>query len=166
MIIHLVVALVILILDQVSKVLIVFVTNNNFPTLIVSYLGDFLQFRHDRNLGIAFSGLNNLDGLTRVIMLMVIPILFLGAVLWMYFFDKKMSKLQRWALVLIFSGGLGNIIDRVFRPEGVVDFISVKFFGLLGMARWPTFNIADSSLVIGGILIAISLITERKKAVT
>ena len=40
------------------------------------------------------------------------------------------------------------MIDRFFRAEGVVDFIDVKFYGLFGLERWPTFNIADASVVI------------------
>ena len=56
----------------------------------------------------------------------------------------------------IVGGGIGNLIDRFFRPEGVVDFIDVKFYGLFGMERWPTFNVADSAVVVCGILLIIS----------
>ena len=38
----------------------------------------------------------------------------------------------------IVGGGLGNLVDRFFRKEGVVDFIDVKFYGLFGLERWPT----------------------------
>ena len=58
----------------------------------------------------------------------------------------------------IAGGGLGNLIDRFFRAEGVVDFIDIKFFGLFGLERWPTFNVADSAVVICGILLVISFI--------
>jgi signal peptidase II len=58
----------------------------------------------------------------------------------------------------IIGGGIGNIVDRMFRPEWVVDFISVRIYGLFGMDRWPTFNVADSSLVVTGILLMLSLI--------
>jgi signal peptidase II len=65
----------------------------------------------------------------------------------------------------IVGGGLGNLIDRIFRSEGVIDFIDVKWFGMakspipfLRMERWPTFNVADSAVVICGILLIISFI--------
>ena len=53
---------------------------------------------------------------------------------------------------------MGNLIDRFFRPAGVVDFIDVRFFGILGMDRWPTFNIADMSVVVCGIMLLLSFI--------
>jgi signal peptidase II len=64
----------------------------------------------------------------------------------------------------IIGGGVGNLIDRVFRPEGVVDFIDVRFFGLFGLDRWPTFNVADSSVVVCGALLAASILAHRKDA--
>lgn len=64
---------------------------------------------------------------------------------------------------LILGGGVGNIIDRIFRPLGVVDFIDVRFYGLFGLERWPTFNIADSAIVVGGILLIISLLTSIRR---
>ena len=56
------------------------------------------------------------------------------------------------------GGGFGNLFDRFFRPEGVVDFIDFKFYGILGFERFPTFNVADISIVICGILLLVSFI--------
>ena len=75
-----------------------------------------------------------------------------------YFRSKDFTKLQRWTICGIVGGGFGNIIDRVFRPEGVVDFIDVKFFGIFGYERWPTFNFADAAVVVCGIILLISVI--------
>jgi signal peptidase II len=58
----------------------------------------------------------------------------------------------------IIGGGFGNLIDRFFRPDGVVDFIDVKFYGLFGLERWPTFNVADSAVVVCGSLLFISML--------
>ena len=67
----------------------------------------------------------------------------------------------------IVGGGFGNLIDRFFRAEGVVDFIDVKFYGLFGMERWPTFNVADSAVVVCGLLLVISfIITSVKESKT
>ncbi len=59
------------------------------------------------------------------------------------------------------GGGIGNLIDRIFRSLRVVDFISVKFYGIFGLERWPTFNIADASLVVSGILLAVLLLEKE-----
>ena len=77
--------------------------------------------------------------------------------------SNDFTKLQRWAIAGIVGGGIGNLIDRIFRPEGVVDFIDVKFYGLFGMERWPTFNVADSAVVVCGILLIVSFITMTIK---
>jgi signal peptidase II len=82
---------------------------------------------------------------------------------WYYFYSEEFNTLQRWAIAGILGGGLGNITDRIIRPDGVVDFISVKFYGFLGLERWPTFNIADSSVVICCILFLISIFVDFKE---
>ena len=67
-------------------------------------------------------------------------------------------------IIGIIGGGIGNIIDRFFRAEGVVDFIDVKFFGIFGLERWPTFNVADAAVVVCGIILIVSfLITICKE---
>ena len=62
------------------------------------------------------------------------------------------------------GGGLANMVDRVFRPQGVVDFVDVKFYGLFGMERYPTFNVADSSVVVGGILLLVTFLGAELRA--
>lgn len=73
------------------------------------------------------------------------------------------SAFQRWCLAGILGGGIGNLIDRIFRSDGVVDFVSVRFYGLFGMERFPVFNVADSSIVVFGILILITFLIEGRK---
>ena len=72
--------------------------------------------------------------------------------------------MQRWAICGIVGGGIGNLIDRFFRAEGVVDFIDVKFYGLFGFERWPTFNIADASVVVCGVLLVLSFVIDSRKS--
>ena len=81
-----------------------------------------------------------------------------------YFRNDEFSSLQRWAIAGIAGGGLGNLIDRFFRKEGVIDFIDVKFYGIFGMDRWPTFNVADAAVVLCGILLLISFAFTVKKS--
>jgi signal peptidase II len=63
----------------------------------------------------------------------------------------------------ILGGGLGNLIDRIFRPEGVVDYLSFKFYGMFGLERFPAFNVADSSIVVSGILLVILFILQERR---
>ena len=138
----------VIILDQVTKAFIV----ANWPregTLIKDVFDNgFLLIYHVRNKVIAFSLGENIPEQFRLVLFVIIPVLVLAFLIWYYFITSGFSQLQRWMIAGIIGGGLGNIIDRIFRKDGVVDFISVKFYGLLGMERWPTFNVADSSVVI------------------
>jgi signal peptidase II len=84
--------------------------------------------------------------------------------LWYYLSSNDFTRLQRWATAGILGGGIGNIIDRIFRPDGVVDFISVKFYGLFGFERWPTFNVADSSVVVCCLLLFATIIIGPGKS--
>lgn len=143
-------------LDQLTKILIV----KSIPpyTIGFSFLGDFLRIIHVYNPGIAFSMGNNLPDNLRGILFAVAPLIVLVVVLVVYFRNEEFTPFQRWTVAGIVGGGLGNIYDRFFRPEGVVDFIDVKFYGLFGLDRWPTFNVADAAVLICGFLLIISFI--------
>ena len=161
----LILTVVVIVLDQITKALVChFIPINTIGT---QFLGDFLRIIHVRNPGVAFSfGARWPDGLRRLAF-SVVPIIVLGIVLGVYFRNNDFSKLQRWAICGVVGGGFGNIIDRIFRPAGVVDFIDVKFYGLFGLERWPTFNVADSAVVVCGILLVVSflvsIIKEQKQ---
>jgi signal peptidase II len=122
-----------------------------------------LYIYHVRNKAIAFSLGHNLPDSLRPFLFVFVPIVVLGLLVWYYFRSGEFNAFQRWAVAGIVGGGLGNIIDRIFRPDGVVDFISVKFYGFLGLERWPTFNIADSSVVVCCILFLVSIFVDSKK---
>jgi len=124
---------------------------------------DFLQIIHVRNKVIAFSLGQNLPEAIRPALFIVLPLLVLAVLLWYYFKSSDFTNVQRWAVAGIIGGGIGNLIDRILRPEGVVDFISVKFYGFLGFDRWPTFNIADSSVVVCCLLLFASILFSIKK---
>ena len=152
----LVLTVIVFVLDQGSKVLII----KNIPpyTIGASFFGDFLRIIHVYNPGIAFSMGNGLPDTLRGLLFAIIPLVVLVVVLGIYFRNDDFTFFQRWAVAGIIGGGLGNIYDRFFRSEGVVDFIDVKFYGLFGLERWPTFNIADAAVLICGFLLIISFI--------
>jgi len=62
------------------------------------------------------------------------------------------------SLALVCAGAVGNVIDRIRSPRGVVDFVDVG----IGSARWPTFNVADSAITVGAIALAVSLWLEGR----
>jgi signal peptidase II len=157
-------SLAIIVLDQASKALVA--ANVQPGTIGWSAFGDFLWIVRQQNLGMAFSLLDNLGPAARGIVLIALPLVLVAAVIAFYFRSAEPTMLQRWALCGIAGGGIGNVIDRIFRADGVVDFISVKFYGLFGYERWPTFNVADSSVVVCAILLVVSTIvldTRRKQ---
>jgi signal peptidase II len=137
----------VILLDQITKACIA----GNWPvgTMITDvFNNDLLRIYHVRNKVIAFSLGTGLPETVRPFLFVILPVAVLGFLCFFYWKSDEFTGVQRWAIAGIVGGGLGNLIDRVFRPEGVVDFISVKFFGILGFERWPTFNIADSAVVI------------------
>jgi signal peptidase II len=162
-------ALAVIIVDQVTKILI----TENIPLygLGGSFFGGFLRIIHVNNPGIAFSIGQGWSIAVRSILFRAIPLIVLIVVLGVYMRNDDFSSLQRWSISGIAGGGFGNLIDRFFRTEGVVDFIDVKWFGIekspfkfLRWERWPTFNIADAAVVVCGILLIISFVITMKKS--
>ena len=153
----------IIILDQAVKAFIVAKWPLQGSFIKDVFDNEFLILYHVRNKAIAFSIGDNVSEPFRVILFIVVPVFVLVFLSWYYIRSNEFSRLQRWAIAGIIGGGIGNIIDRIFRKEGVVDFISVKFYGLFGLQRWPTFNIADASVVICCIILLATMMIPGDK---
>ncbi|GAB1482283.1 signal peptidase II [Treponema sp.] len=155
---------IILLLDQVSKAFIVAKWPKQGVFISDVFNNDLLWIIHVRNKAIAFSLGDTLPGSLRTVFFIALPLIVLGLLVWYYLKTDEFVGLQRWAIAGIVGGGAGNLIDRILRPDGVVDFISVNFYGLFGLSRWPTFNVADSSVVICGLgLFATVLFTSKNR---
>ena len=128
-----------------------------------AFFGDFLRVIRVYNTGVAFSLGDSWPLAFRRLSFGFIPLVVMILVVVVYFRNKDFSMLQRWAICGVIGGGFGNLIDRFFRERGVVDFIDVKFYGLFGMERWPTFNVADSAVVVCGILLVVSFVVQIAK---
>ncbi|MCQ2582511.1 MAG: signal peptidase II [Treponema sp.] len=173
-----VLAIVVIVLDQITKMLVVRfipIPEGGFMGFGASFLGDFFQIIHVRNTGVAFSFGADWPEFIRKLLFSVFTFIVLVLVIVAYMRTNEFTKLQRWTIMGIVGGGFGNLIDRVFRPAGVVDFLDVKWFGITGskikllrMERWPTFNVADAAVVVCGIILAVSficsLVAESKQA--
>ena len=116
----------------------------------VRVLGGAVYLQIVRNPGAAFS---IATGMTWVLALVAV-----GVVVAIFWILPRLRS-TGWAigLGLVLAGALGNLTDRIFRAPGplrghVIDFVSL--FGPNG-EKWPVFNVADSSIVVGGILIVL-----------
>lgn len=156
----------IVVVDQITKALVMHFIPLN--TVAASFFGDFLIIMHVRNTGAAFSLGAESSVFLRVLVFIIIPMVLMGGMSYLVLSKKNyMTNVQRWFIAGIIGGGLGTLIDRIFRfNDGVVDFISVKFYGIFGLERWPTFNVSDSCVVIFVILFALSVIFTKSDGTT
>ena len=140
------------IIDQVIKL---------FLNKYLSYktiIPNVLYLKLEKNYGVAFSMLWNNKVLILIISFLLI--LFLIYLLNKDYLSKGIeSKLTNITYGLLFGGILGNLIDRIVRGY-VIDYIKVNIFNY----SFPVFNLADSFITIGVILMIISIIREDKKA--
>lgn len=128
--------IVLLLIDQLSKALV-----RQLPVGASRKLLPGLWLTHAQNTGASFSILTGNNGLLAWFALIVLGIL-------IYFYDKFVTTGERIAYVLLTAGILGNLIDRVL-------FGSVT--DLFDLGWWPVFNIADSALVVGVLLLLVTL---------
>ena len=144
----------ILVADQVTKALVVAHVALGER---VQLLGDFVQVVHAQNRGAAFSLFQGGS-----VFFLVVSIVSLGMVA---YFHRSLRARPWWVhlvLGVVLGGTLGNFIDRL-RQGYVTDWLSVGF----GDLRWPTFNVADSSIVVGiGTLVLYLLLSnpDRQEA--
>ncbi|MFK4751395.1 signal peptidase II [Oceanobacter antarcticus] len=122
------------------------------------YLLPVLDFTLLYNKGAAFSLLADQPGWQRWFFTFISAAVSVMLVVWM----SRLPRHQRWlgiALALILGGALGNLFDRVLFGH-VIDFISVHWQN----AYFPAFNIADSAITIGAIMMAIDVIRDSLRA--
>jgi signal peptidase II len=155
----------VIIADQITKaVVIMAIPRFETTRTAISVLGDFLRFIHVQNPGIALSIGRGLSADARRILFIILPVLVIAALAFYYVRSSEFTRLQRWAVAGIFGGGVGNLIDRIFRPEGVVDWIDFRFYGIFGWERFPTFNVADMTTTICGIILLVTILFHKPAA--
>ena len=137
------VALLVLVLDIISKTIVVATLSDRAPLRL---LGGLLTLRESRNPGAAFS----IGGTSTTILFTAIAV---GVVVFIVRASRRIYSLA-WAIALglLLGGAMGNLTDRIFRSPApfrgwVVDWIQVP--------HWPVFNLADSAICCGGALMVL-----------
>ncbi len=149
---HLILILVGIVLDQVTKLWAVarFTNAEGFPNYQkIQIIGDYLRFNLVYNKGAAFSSRPQdiLPMLPPWAFFLALTIVAGGVLVWFYKSIDKRDWLSRLGLAMVFSGAIGNFIDRM-RLQQVVDFIDCDLPDFI-MTRFPTFNVADSFVTVG-----------------
>ncbi|MCX5781165.1 MAG: signal peptidase II [Elusimicrobia bacterium] len=139
-----------ILLDQLTKYIIssAFLVGSSIEIL------PFFRLTYVTNTGIAFSLFQGSNIFFLIFTVVILSLL----VSWYLKNIENISKTVNLSLLLIFSGAIGNLIDRLFRGY-VVDFLD--FY--IGTYHWPAFNLADSCITIGGIILLISALSSKEK---
>jgi len=128
----------------------------------------FLQLTHRRNPGAAFSFLANAGGWQRWFFIALAVAVSAVIAVWIWRLRTAGQTMLTAGLALVLGGALGNVIDRI-RLGYVIDFIEVpNYFGFLIGGTWfPAFNVADSAITVGAVLLIVDalFISGRQKPV-
>jgi signal peptidase II len=118
-------------------------------------IGDWLRLTLVYNTGAAFG--ISLGPYSRwlFLALAIVALVILGR---LYRQTPDHDRFRIASIGLVCAGAIGNVIDRIRHPMGVVDFIDIG----IGMQRWPTFNVADMAVSIGAFMLAWSLWAEDR----
>lgn len=135
--------------DQLTKLWAVNVLKDGSSIKII---GNFLRFTYAENKGAAFSILQNQRWFFVIITTVMLIVL-----AYIFFKTKNLNKLSKLSIVMISGGAIGNFIDRLMLGY-VIDFIDVRFGNFY---NFPIFNIADSFVVCGTILMMILILFNK-----
>ena len=163
-------ALVVVLVDQASKIVVDATLQGRGPVAVVPGL---FNLWYSRNRGGLFGYFGGLPDPWRSALLTLFPLLAIVAIAVFLARTDEPDRSTKIGLALILGGAVGNLLDRVFRGE-VVDFLDVYvshgrvaawLSSRFGTAHWPTFNLADSAIVIGACLLVLDILRpDRSRA--
>ena len=139
--------------DRVSKAAIATSMPHGASETVVD---GFFNLVHVRNTGIAFSLFSDSAPWFRDLLLPGISLVAITVILAMLYRQENLSPTSRIALVLILAGAAGNLYDRLLYGY-VTDFLDVY----VGTYHWPAFNVADSAITIGAVMLFLESILTR-----
>jgi len=153
---YLMISAVIIVLDQVTKWLMVSWLALYETVAVMPYFN--LTMAH--NYGAAFSFLAQAGGWQRWFFIVLAVVISIVLIVWLAKL-KPHAKLEAISLSLILGGAIGNVIDRIVYGY-VVDFLDVY----IGSSHWPAFNMADSAICIGAVLLILDSFKSEPESQT
>ncbi|MBU4372052.1 MAG: signal peptidase II [Proteobacteria bacterium] len=156
-ILFLAITFLVVLLDQATKawILATLRLHEGFPVI-----DGFFSIVHVRNPGAAFGFLAGAPPLFRSIFFLAVTVAAIALIL----HYLRVSRIEEpplvSALALILGGAVGNLIDRIRFGE-VVDFLDVY----IGSHHWPAFNVADSAITVGAVVLMAVLLRRRKQVI-
>lgn len=158
---YLLISVVVIVLDQISKWY--FVESFELYETVV-LIPEWFNFTRLHNYGAAFSFLSDAGGWQRWFFFGLAISVSAYLIYWLYTLNAD-QKVLSLALVMVVGGAIGNAIDRITHGY-VVDFIDVSlpFIPMNIFNPWPAFNIADSAIFIGAVLLIIDALFFAEKA--
>ncbi len=148
--------LLIVVADRATKALIESRTTEGWHHELIR---NFIYLVHSKNPGIAFSMFANSQSPWLRIALITLSILFIAALAWLLITSKSITWRSLAGLSLLIGGAAGNLTDRIVHGA-VTDFFEVW----IGSYRYPAFNVADSAITIGAILVLLDVLFLPRKA--
>jgi len=142
--------------DLISKNM---VLENLKGSQVKSYLGGNIELVFTENSGGMLSLGSNLPEQVKFIIFQLCISILLSALFFYLLLKKDLGKLQGAALILVLSGGLGNLITRIGNDGNVIDFIVIELFGY----HTGIFNIADIYVTTGVAILIVSSIYRKYK---
>lgn len=140
-----------MVLDQATKAWAVTVLADG-P---VSIIGRDVELRLSRNAGSAFSLFRGFTPLLAVLAVLIAAVLVRAV-------RRADDLVTLVPLALVLGGAVGNFIDRAVRPPG---FLSGKVVDFVRIGAWPTFNVADSAITVGAVVLALgAFVPNRRRA--
>ena len=155
-IILIVVSAIVLLVDQATKRYIDRVMDLHGSITLVE---NYFNITYLRNKGAAFGILANSG--YRLPFFILVSLIAIAVIALVFFRLRSDQNFTAFSLSLIFSGAVGNLIDRLRLGE-VIDFLDVHWYA----HHWPAFNIADSAICVGVFLLAIDMFIEEKRQKT
>jgi signal peptidase II len=140
----------VVVLDQITKLWV----RSNLGLYETLPLVGCLSLTYVRNTGSAFGFFAN-----QTFLLTLVAVVGLVTILLFYRYLSRSSILGISALGLVFGGALGNLIDRI-RFGYVTDFVDVRLWHDF---HWPAFNVADSAITVGSIMLAVFIFLTFRK---
>lgn len=145
-----------IIIDQITKV---YIDRSMQLFDSIPIIENFFHITYVRNRGAAFSFLSNASW--RLPFFITVSMIAALVILIAFRKLRDDQRLAQISLAMIFSGAVGNLIDRIRLGE-VIDFLDAHWY----QHHWPAFNVADSLICVGVFMLAIDMLLEEKRLKT